>query len=102
MDVMLSVYLVADTGRLGEYVRVSEVASDEHRSEYELLLVFLGLYRVNKYALLSAYSWIRTTMRELTSTRMLNTRGILYGNIKKRRRARRLCTHEKHSTPRRC
>ena len=47
MDVMLSIYLVAYTGRLGEYVRGSEVASDEHRSEYELLLVFLGLCRMN-------------------------------------------------------
>ena len=87
MDVMLEGYSVAGTGTLGEYVRVSEVASNEHRSEYELLLVFLGLCRVNKYALLSAYSWIRTTMRELTSTRTLNTKGILYGDINKRRRS---------------
>ena len=101
MDVMLEGYSVAGTGTLGEYVRVSEVASNEHRSEYELLLVFLGLYRVNQYGLLFAYSWIRTTMRELTSTRTLNTKGILYGDIDKRRQAQRLCTHEKHSTPRR-
>ena len=88
MDVILESCLVAGTGILDEYVRVSEVASNEHRSEYELLLVFLGLCRVNKYALLSAYSWIRTTMRELTSTRTLNTKGILFGDGDKRRQNR--------------